>query len=172
MPPRPAGAAADQLVRAPLNRPSSRLTTDGWTTDCAWAVAALAASAVFMAWWLHWFDLVDLEVYRAGASAFLHGHDVYLAHPRIIPLPFTYPPFAARRSSSPWRSCPTLVARVVMSLLSGAALVLAPPGRCSAWPPRLARPGPVDRRPGHWRRHADLSSRSGTPSGWARSTWC
>jgi alpha-1,2-mannosyltransferase len=87
-------------------------------------VVAAGASAVFMAWWLHWFDLVDLEVYRSGASAFLHGRDVYLAHPRIIPLPFTYPPFAAV-FFVPLAVLPDTVARVAMSLLSAAALVFS-----------------------------------------------
>jgi alpha-1,2-mannosyltransferase len=89
-----------------------------------WAVAAVAASAVFMAWWLHWFDLVDLEVYRAGAAALVHGRDVYLARPRVIPLPFTYPPFAAL-AFVPLSVLPDLVARFAMSLVSGAALVFA-----------------------------------------------
>lgn len=89
-----------------------------------WAVAAVVISGAFMAWWLHWFDLVDLEVYRAGASAFLHGRDVYQARPRVIPLPFTYPPFAAV-AFAPLSVVPDLAARVLMSLVSAAALVYA-----------------------------------------------
>jgi alpha-1,2-mannosyltransferase len=77
-----------------------------------------------MAWWLHWFDLVDLAVYRAGASAFLHGRDVYSARPKVLPLPFTYPPFAAM-AFAPLSVLPDVAARIVMSLLSGAALIYA-----------------------------------------------
>jgi alpha-1,2-mannosyltransferase len=87
-------------------------------------VVAAAASTVFMAWWLHWFDLVDLEVYRAGASAFLHGRDIYQARPRVIPLPFTYPPFAAV-AFAPLAVLPDLAARVAMSALSAAALLFS-----------------------------------------------
>ncbi|MDQ6614759.1 MAG: glycosyltransferase 87 family protein [Actinomycetota bacterium] len=77
-----------------------------------------------MAWWLHWFDLVDLGVYRAGASAFVHGRDIYLARPRIIPLPFTYPPFAAV-FFVPLAVFSDSVALIAMSLVSGCALVFA-----------------------------------------------
>jgi alpha-1,2-mannosyltransferase len=77
-----------------------------------------------MAWWLHWFDLVDLAVYRAGASAFLHGRDVYSARPKVLPLPFTYPPFAAM-AFVPLSAVPDIAARIVMSLLSGAAVTYA-----------------------------------------------
>jgi alpha-1,2-mannosyltransferase len=104
-----------------------------------WALAAVAASVVFMAWWLHWFGLVDLEVYRAGATAFLHGRDIYLAHPRVVPLPFTYPPFAAV-FFVPLGLLPDVLSRVVMSLVSGAALVLASLAAlrlaAPAWPAR------------------------------------
>ncbi len=100
------------------------LRAEWWERRLTWAGAGLAISAVFMAWWLHWFDLVDLEVYRSGASAFLHGRDVYLSHPRIIPLPFTYPPFAAI-FFVPLAVLPDTLARVAMSLLSGAALVFS-----------------------------------------------
>ncbi|MDP9073128.1 MAG: glycosyltransferase 87 family protein, partial [Actinomycetota bacterium] len=89
-----------------------------------WAVAAVVASGLFMAWWLHWFDLVDLQVYRAGALALLHGRDIYLAHPAHSGLPFTYPPFAAV-AFIPLAVLPDLAARVVMSLASAAALVAA-----------------------------------------------
>ena len=77
-----------------------------------------------MAYWLHWFGLVDLEVYRAGATAFLHGRDIYLAHPRLVPLPFTYPPFAAV-FFVPVGVLPDWLARGAISLLSGGALVFS-----------------------------------------------
>src|SRR5215469_17528237 len=41
---------------------------------------------------------IDLDVYRAGATAFLHGGDLYAHLPTLArghELPFTYPPFAA-----------------------------------------------------------------------------
>ena len=119
----------------PPDRSLAMLTTEWLERRLAWAVAALAASAVFMAWWLHWFDLVDLEVYRSGATAFLHGRDIYTAHPRVIPLPFTYPPFASI-VFVPLGVLPDVAARVAMSLLSGAALVFAALAAL-----RLAAPG-------------------------------
>lgn len=89
-----------------------------------WAVGTATVGAVFMAYWLHWFGLVDLEVYRAGAMAFLHGRDIYLAHPRLVPLPFTYPPFAAV-FFVPVGVLPDWLARGAISLLSGGALVFS-----------------------------------------------
>src|SRR5215469_6331567 len=41
---------------------------------------------------------IDLDVYRAGATVFLHGGDLYAHLPTLAhghALPFTYPPFAA-----------------------------------------------------------------------------
>jgi len=99
------------------------------------AIAALVASGAFMAWWLHWFDLVDLQVYRAGARALVHGHDIYRARPTGSDLPFTYPPFAAL-VFVPLALLPDLAARVAMSLASAAALLLA-----SLVAIRLAAPG-------------------------------
>ena len=92
-----------------------------------WALAVFSVSAAFMVWWLHWFDLVDLEVYRAGASAFVHGHDVYLSHPRGSPLPFTYPPFAAL-VFVPLAVIPDLAAKIGLSVLSAGGLLLAAAG--------------------------------------------
>jgi alpha-1,2-mannosyltransferase len=89
-----------------------------------WALMAWVASGLFMAWWLHWFSLIDLKVYRAGASAFLHGRDVYLAHPRGSGLLFTYPPFAAI-VFAPLAVLPDVGARVAMTLASAAALLFA-----------------------------------------------
>src|SRR5690242_3898232 len=40
----------------------------------------------------------DLDVYRLGADAWLHGHDLYGVLPNLragIKMPFTYPPIAA-----------------------------------------------------------------------------
>jgi alpha-1,2-mannosyltransferase len=88
------------------------------------AVAAVVASGLFMAWWLHWFDLVDLEVYRAGALALLHGRDIYQARPPGSNLPFTYPPLAAL-VFVPLGVLPDVVARVAISLASASALVVA-----------------------------------------------
>ncbi len=128
-------------------------TTSEWLSRrLAWALAVAGAGTVFMAWWLHWFDLVDLEVYRAGAVAFIHGRDIYLAHPRVIPLPFTYPPFAAV-FFVPLGLLPDLLARVAISLLSGAALVfaivaalrLAAPSWSLAPAPRWHSPSPAPR---------------------------
>ena len=111
------------------------------------AVASVLASAVFMAWWLHWFDMVDLQVYRAGAGALLHRRDIYQARPPGSNLPFTYPPFAAL-AFVPLGVLPDLAARVAMSLASAASLLVvmmlalrrAAPGwsRRSRWTVALA----------------------------------
>jgi alpha-1,2-mannosyltransferase len=59
----------------------------------------LAGSLIMLALaWVRypsWFNMIDLQVYRAGGSAVLHGQPLYAAHPAGSQLPFTYPPFAA-----------------------------------------------------------------------------
>jgi alpha-1,2-mannosyltransferase len=67
--------------------------------------------------------MIDLDVYRAGAGALLHGGDVYaVAGP--AGLPFTYPIFAAL-VFVPFALVPTVLARVAITLLSlGALLVI------------------------------------------------
>ena len=135
----------NRRARPPITpwRPTRHVAVPAPQSTPPWlraAIAAVAGTAVFMAWWLHWFDLVDLEVYRAGASAFLHGRDIYQARPRVIPLPFTYPPFAAV-AFAPLAVLPDLVAQVAMSAFSAAALLFSVRALL-----RLAAPGMENRR--------------------------
>lgn len=69
-----------------------------WVAGAAWVLAGLLVAPVV------WHQLrrdpaarlVDLEVYRGGASALLHGRPLYaFATPPPQALPFTYPPLAA-----------------------------------------------------------------------------
>ena len=78
---------------------------------------------------------VDLQVYRAGAWALLHGRDVYAAHPQHSHLPFTYPPFAAL-SFVPMALLGPVGARVALTALSAIALVV-----CLGLSIRAVRPG-------------------------------
>lgn len=64
--------------------------------------------------------LLDLSVYRAGSQRLLDGASIY-AQP-YGDLPFTYPPFAAL-VMVPLALTPTLVAELVLPLLSAVALV-------------------------------------------------
>lgn len=75
---------------------------------------------------------VDLEVYRAGARALLHGRDLYGVH--VGHLPFTYPPFAAL-SFAPVALLGPVGARVAMTAASTLALVV-----CLGLAVRAARP--------------------------------
>jgi alpha-1,2-mannosyltransferase len=65
--------------------------------------------------------MIDLEVYRTGAAAFLSGHDLYAIREASTGLPFTYPVFAAL-VFTPFVAMPALLARVVMTVLSLGAL--------------------------------------------------
>lgn len=70
-------------------------------------------------------NLVDLQVYRAGAHAIVHHHALYNGTFLTSegPLPFTYPPFAACVMVG-LLVLPTVVGIVVHSLLSLGALLL------------------------------------------------
>ena len=78
---------------------------------------------------------IDLQVYRAGASALLHGRDVYAAHPQHSNLSFTYPPFAAL-SFVPMTLLGPVGARAALTALSAIALVV-----CIGLCVRMVRPG-------------------------------
>jgi alpha-1,2-mannosyltransferase len=66
--------------------------------------------------------MIDLGVYRAGASALVHGTDPYrVAGP--YGLPFTYPIFAAM-VFIPFALLPELAARVALTVASFTALIL------------------------------------------------
>ncbi|GGG05296.1 polyprenol-phosphate-mannose-dependent alpha-(1-2)-phosphatidylinositol mannoside mannosyltransferase [Rhodococcoides trifolii] len=69
---------------------------------------------------------IDLDVYRIGGGALLHGVDLYGPLPRTfydIPLPFTYPPLAAI-SFSPMAAIPLNAAGTIMSLMSMGTLAI------------------------------------------------
>ncbi len=63
----------------------------------AWLLAGLVSSGIWavLHFGSHWFDQLDLVVYRMGAQALLDGSGVYDAVEPGSGLPFTYPPFAA-----------------------------------------------------------------------------
>lgn len=67
-----------------------RLLTAGRIGIAVWTVT-LAALPVFMVG-LRGSDMLDLQVYRNGGLAWLHGFPLYVGFPG---LPFTYPPLAA-----------------------------------------------------------------------------
>lgn len=98
-------------------------------TGPVWAASALALGYVGVVLALlfkppgRW-RAIDLQVYQAGARAFLRGADIYTAHPAHSHLPFTYPPFAAV-FFVPVALLGLVVARVMVTTLSVAALVLA-----------------------------------------------
>ena len=69
---------------------------------------------------------LDLDVYRLGIDAWLHGRPVYGPLPQTasgVELPFTYPPFAAI-AMSPLGVVNYVAASVLLTLLSIASLVL------------------------------------------------
>jgi alpha-1,2-mannosyltransferase len=57
-------------------------------------LVSLTALVVYGRIWPQTFNMIDLQVYRAGGAAVLHGQPLYSAHPAGSQLPFTYPPFA------------------------------------------------------------------------------
>ena len=76
---------------------------------------------------------VDLQVYRMGGAAVLHGDRLYQL--RLVWLPFTYPPFAAVAFAAlavvPWK--------VAVTVLTGASVVALPTALYLV----LRLPGPV-----------------------------
>lgn len=86
-----------------------------------YTVAAFTAILViFLQPWAP--QMIDLDVYRAGASAVLHGTDPYrVAGP--AGLPFTYPVFAAM-VFVPFALLPELAARAALTVASFAALIV------------------------------------------------
>ncbi|MGH3437403.1 MAG: glycosyltransferase 87 family protein [Sciscionella sp.] len=85
--------------------------------------AALVATNLLTS--VHTFE--DLDVYRSGVLAWLHGGDMYgrLPPPRTgVPLPFIYPPFAAL-VLSPLAMVPWGVSWIAMAALSMMSLAAA-----------------------------------------------
>lgn len=88
------------------------------------SLAAGAFLALCVALWSPAKDYYDLRVYVAAAQAVLHGQDIYTAH-HVSPdlLGYTYPPFAALLMA-PLGLLSTGAGRLVMTLLSGVALLV------------------------------------------------
>jgi alpha-1,2-mannosyltransferase len=82
-------------------------------------LAAAVVIAVFAAPWRP--QMLDLEVYRLGASTLLHGGDVYAAIYPGTDLAFTYPIFAAILFV-PFAVIPTAMAHLAVLAVSLAAL--------------------------------------------------
>jgi alpha-1,2-mannosyltransferase len=98
-----------------------------WPTgiDRRWVISGLAAAVVALAafagpWGA---NMIDLKVYRVGADAVLHGHDLYAAVEPSTGLLFTYPVFAAVMFV-PFGLLPEMLARLLVTSLSIAALVV------------------------------------------------
>ena len=92
-----------------------------WAVTIGYTVGAFTTIlVVFLQPWAP--QMIDLDVYRAGASAVLHGTDPYrVAGP--AGLPFTYPVFAAM-VFVPFALLPELAARAALTVASFAALIV------------------------------------------------
>ncbi len=100
-----------------------RLPTGRWQAAlvpaCAGAAVAMALTVLHRATTRH--RLVDLQVYRKGAWAFVHGRDLYgpgLPGPK---LPYTYTPFSTV-AFSPLEALPFRIAVVAHTFVSIAAM--------------------------------------------------
>ena len=88
-----------------------------WSAGAVYAVSAAVCCALAARTQAHF---VDLQVYRMGGAAVLHGDRLYQL--RLVWLPFTYPPFAAIAFAAlavvPWK--------VAVTVLTGASVVALP----------------------------------------------
>jgi len=88
-----------------------------WSAGAVYAVSAGVCCALAARSQAHF---VDLQVYRMGGAAVLHGDRLYQL--RLVWLPFTYPPFAAVAFAAlavvPWK--------VAVTVLTGASVVALP----------------------------------------------
>ena len=88
-----------------------------WSAGAVYAVSAAVCCALAARSQAHF---VDLQVYRMGGGAVLHGGRLYQL--RLVWLPFTYPPFAAVVFAAlavvPWK--------VAVTALTGASVVALP----------------------------------------------
>src|SRR5262245_32703450 len=101
-----------------------RSNTVLWLRSAVTVVCTVADfPAILVAFLQPWApQMIDLGVYRAGASAVLHGTDPYsVAGP--FGLPFTYPIFAAV-VFVPFALLPELAARTALTVASFAALIV------------------------------------------------
>ncbi|HVQ92090.1 MAG TPA: glycosyltransferase 87 family protein [Mycobacteriales bacterium] len=143
---------------------AARLGRPGLARPLAGAalVASVGTLVLLAVLWPDRFNMIDLQVYRAGGAAVLHGQPLYSAHPAGSQLPFTYPPFAALLFA-PFAAVAWPVAQIAVALAwlacLGAVLVMCleqvgyrPPGRVAG--PAGVRAGTV--------------GRGGLAAGWAR----
>lgn len=86
----------------------------------SWLVVGLSGLGLAIGLWAS--PMIDLQAYRAGAAALIHGRDIYSAHLSGSALPFTYPPFAAI-VFSPLAVLDSDQARVAITSLSVLALL-------------------------------------------------
>ncbi len=110
-----------QRVGIPVRSAASRAPSpgaDGWWLVCG-AIAAALIIAAFAAPWGS--RMIDLEVYRVGASALLEGKDLYTVSEPASGLVFTYPVFAAV-VFTPFAVVSTPVAQIAILTLSLVAL--------------------------------------------------
>src|SRR6201989_770172 len=84
------GAAASFLASGATRRALGARTGVAWVAAAAYLASAAACCALAARSSAHF---VDIQVYRMGGAAVLHGEDLYRL--RLGTLPFTYPPFAA-----------------------------------------------------------------------------
>lgn len=100
---------------------TGRRTATVWAVTIAYTVAAFTVIlVVYLQPWAP--QMIDLDVYRAGASAVVHGNDPYrVAGP--AGLPFTYPIFAAM-VFVPFALLPELAARAALTVASFVALIV------------------------------------------------
>jgi len=119
-----------------------QIDEDRWrvlSTRASWAVVLVgcAASVLLTRSWLSGRVTVDLEVYRAAGSAFVHGRDIYLVHPPGWPLVFTYPPLSALLAI-PLAVIPNVDAQLAMALISVLAILsvslIATRSAAPTWP--------------------------------------
>jgi alpha-1,2-mannosyltransferase len=108
-----------------------------WVAAAAYLASAAACCALASRSSAHF---VDIQVYRMGGAAVLHGEDLYQL--RLGTLPFTYPPFAAVALTA----LATIPFAAAVVLMTGASVAALPVTLYLAL--RLARsgePGPPDR---------------------------
>jgi alpha-1,2-mannosyltransferase len=91
-------------------------------TDRRWVAAGLVAAVLVTAGFASpWGRMLDLDVYRMGGSALLHGRGLYDVQEPTADLYFTYPVFGAMLFA-PVAALPLVMAKVLLMLASLAGL--------------------------------------------------
>ena len=105
-------------VKPPAAPARASIDIDRWWLIGGVVAAALIIAALAVPWGPR---MIDLEVYRVGASALLTGKDIYTVSEPTSGLVFTYPVFAAV-VFAPFAVVSTPVAQIAILALSLAAL--------------------------------------------------